>query len=1234
MIFNSKNIFIAIFLNLIFLVSVDAQNSEQGLPFIQNISPHESGFKGENYSIAQDGRQIMYFGNFNGLLEYDGNSWELIPVNGNPILTKDSHGNIFVGAFNQIYTIAHDSRGKLKLVSLLDSANFGQIKSIIVEGNKILFTTQTNLFVYDQNLQRLFNDPAFIHLFKLEKRLLINSPDLGLVECNFKKVIILPESKAFITKEILGIVPLKNGYLAVTSTGVFKVIHGVVTQINTLLSDLLQGGNYICNTVLSNKGVAIGTKNKGIIIIDQEGEITSIIDKNCGLYDNQINDLLVDESNSLWAAFSNGVARIETPSAYSYFDYNSGIGGNVNTILRFKGLLYVGTSDGLYVKKKRLPSALNGKKFEKYATISGECKKLLEVNNQLLASTSSGLYVIDKNPILILSDQTNTIQKSEYKKDVLFVSTANAIFSLQYKNGKWTILGGLKGFKSKVTSIAISNEGMIWVGTLNEGVFKIQFSNLTLIDAKITQFKKGNGLPSGSYWIDSYNSLKGVVFSTDSGLYRFNYVKNIFTKDSLIAFPKESKSMRVNPFIEDIDKNIWMSFEKENTSQKPILVAWNLPNVKQYTCISQPFNRVRDFICETIYPDTNLSVWFGGFNGLVRLDFKSLRESTSSVHTLIRRVTINRDSVLCENTEYNSIFSKSFTALSYRNRNISFNFTTPLYQKNNETLYQTKLEGFDKDWSEFSESTSKEYTNLNPGDYVFKVRSKDLFENISHEAIFKFTIKKPFFRTYYALFLCLLLLINAIMVLLNWRSYQFSKKEIRLNQLIDEKTEEYLNEKEKTESILANILPEKTVRELKDKDKASSVRFKMATVLFSDIQGFTKIAEVMSPDVLVDELDKLFIQFDKIIEKYNIEKIKTIGDAYMCAGGIPQKNRTNPIDVVLAALEMQNFIQEQQLKAESEGSTYWGLRIGVHTGPVVAGVIGKKKFTYDIWGDTVNIANRMETAGEGNMVNISEDTFLLINEFFDCVHRGKMPIKYKGEVDMYFVKGLKAEFSSDEQGMIPNREMRNKLNLLQFEDLEEFMFDKLQDELPKHLFYHNVKHTIDVVVHTEILAIEENVTSEELLLLKTASLFHDSGFLIDMKNHEVNSVKMAEEILPQFGYSKEQRAVVAELIMATQMPQKPKNHLQEIMCDADLDYLGRPDYLNVSRNLFRELIGLNLIKESEYDWNKLQLKFLQEHQYFTESAKKRRNQSKNKQLMKIIEQDYKFESDKLKEEKL
>lgn len=1238
MIFKSKNIFLSIFLIFIFSFTSLAQIVDQGLPFIRNITPSESGFKGNTFSITQDGRQIMYFGNFNGLLEYDGSSWNLIPVNGNPILAKDSHDNIFVGAFNQIYSLSHDSHGQLKLVALMDSVSFGQIISMFVEGDNIIFTTHNNLYVFNQSLQRLFNDPSFVHVFKVGKHIMINSPDLGLVRFNFKKVEILPESNFFIQKEILGIIPINSGYLAITNDGIFTVVNGKVTTLKTSLVSILKDGNYVCNTTLSNKNIAIGTKSKGIVIINRNGTVVSHIDKHRGLCDNKVNALYVDELNSLWAAFGNGIARIETPSAYSYLDYNSGIQGYVNAIIRYRGFLYVGTSEGIFVQRKRKETSIQnqefGTQFEKILGISSECNKVIIANNQLLASTNTGLYAIDGKTTVILSEPTGSIEKSQFRNDVVYAATGNTIYCLQFSKGEWTILGGLKGFKSKVTSIAESNEGMLWVGTLNEGVFCIEFKNSDFADAQVSQYKKGKGLPVGSYWIDTYNSLKGVVFSTVDGLYRFDFVKNSFVKDSLIAFPAESKSMRVNPFVEDRDKNIWMSFEKENTSQKPVLVAWNLPNVKQYACITQPFNRIRDFICETIFPDTNLTVWFGGFNGLVCLDFKKLKETNTMVRSLIRRVIINSDSTLCQNTEFNSFYRKNYTSLSYKNRNLKFEFTTPVYQKNNEIIYQTKLEGFDNDWSNFSVESWKEYTNLNPGEYTFKVRSKDLFENISQEAVFKFIIEKPFSQTYYAIILYVMLLISFISMLLSWRSYQFSMKEIRLNQLIDEKTEEYLNEKEKTESILANILPENTVKELKDKDKASSVRFKMATVLFSDIQGFTKIAEVMSPDVLVDELDKLFIQFDKIIEKYKIEKIKTIGDAYMCAGGIPQKNRTNPIDVVLAALEMQKFILEQKRKAESEGSTYWGLRIGVHTGPVVAGVIGKKKFTYDIWGDTVNIANRMETAGEGDMVNISEDTYLLINEFFNCEHRGKMPIKYKGEVDMYFVSGLKAEFSADESGMIPNKSLRNKLNLLQFEDLEEFMFDKLQDELPKNLYYHNVKHTIDVVVHTEILAMEENVTSEELLLLKTAALFHDSGFLIDIKNHEANGVKVAEEILPQFGYTKEQRAIIAELIMATKMPQTPKNKLEEIMCDADLDYLGRPDYLNVSQNLYRELLEQKNVSGSEYEWNKIQLNFLQQHRFFTDSAKKRRNQNKNKQLMKIIEQDYKFETDIQKSEKL
>ncbi len=154
--------------------------------------------------------------------------------------------------------------------------------------------------------------------------------------------------------------------------------------------------------------------------------------------------------------------------------------------------------------------------------------------------------------------------------------------------------------------------------------------------------------------------------------------------------------------------------------------------------------------------------------------------------------------------------------------------------------------------------------------------------------------------------------------------------------------------------------------------------------MFSDIQGFTKIAEEMNPEVLIDELDKFFFYFDSVVEKFGIEKIKTIGDAYMCAGGIPEKNRTNPVEVILAALEMKAYMKNLKETSELEGMKYWDIRIGIHTGTVVAGVVGQKKLSYDIWGDTVNTASRMESSGEAGKINISGTTYEFVKEFFTC----------------------------------------------------------------------------------------------------------------------------------------------------------------------------------------------------------------------------------------------------------
>jgi len=237
-------------------------------------------------------------------------------------------------------------------------------------------------------------------------------------------------------------------------------------------------------------------------------------------------------------------------------------------------------------------------------------------------------------------------------------------------------------------------------------------------------------------------------------------------------------------------------------------------------------------------------------------------------------------------------------------------------------------------------------------------------------------------------------------------------------------------EQEKSEKLLLNILPFEVAKQLKSKGRAGTRQYKLVSVLFTDFKGFSNISKTLDPKDLVSILDSYFAKFDEIIGAHYIEKIKTIGDAYMCAGGLPLSNKSNPIDAVLAGLEIQHYMNTLNDSKVLNNLPVWELRLGIHSGPVVAGVVGKKRFAYDIWGDTVNIASRMEQSGHVGWVNISGATYEYIKDFFDCDYRGKIETKNLGKIDMYFVNRIKPEFSRDKFGILPNDLMINKVNKL------------------------------------------------------------------------------------------------------------------------------------------------------------------------------------------------------------
>ncbi|MCB1307677.1 MAG: GAF domain-containing protein [Leptospiraceae bacterium] len=229
-----------------------------------------------------------------------------------------------------------------------------------------------------------------------------------------------------------------------------------------------------------------------------------------------------------------------------------------------------------------------------------------------------------------------------------------------------------------------------------------------------------------------------------------------------------------------------------------------------------------------------------------------------------------------------------------------------------------------------------------------------------------------------------------------------------------------------SDRLLANVLPAQVADELKREGTVEPLFYDSVTVMFTDFVGFTEASAKMLPHELISELDGLFSQFDEVIERNSLEKLKTIGDSYMCAGGLPLLNQTHAIDACLAALEIRAFILQMAEVKAALGFSYWQIRIGIHTGSVTAGVIGKNKFAYDIWGDTVNTASRMESSGEPGKINISDETHTLVQDLFECQYRGKKAARGKGEIDMYFLARIKPEYAADEDGLAPNELFHEK----------------------------------------------------------------------------------------------------------------------------------------------------------------------------------------------------------------
>lgn len=364
------------------------------------------------------------------------------------------------------------------------------------------------------------------------------------------------------------------------------------------------------------------------------------------------------------------------------------------------------------------------------------------------------------------------------------------------------------------------------------------------------------------------------------------------------------------------------------------------------------------------------------------------------------------------------------------------------------------------------------------------------------------------------------------------------------------------------------------------------------TVLFSDIQGFTKIAEHLDPERLVDELDRYFIYFDELVDRYNVEKIKTIGDAYMCAGGVPNPDSANPIEVTLVGLGMIEYVKERQASAGG----FWNIRVGLNTGLVVSGQLGNKKKVFDIWGDSVNTASRMESSGVPGEVNVSGDTYARICDYFECEYRGKMPVKYKGEIDMYFVKRLKPEFAEEGSTCRPNALLMQKIQTMKVDDILTLYTDKLRD-LPSDTY---VARFEALRLNCEMLCYSEALSPLNMMLAKLTLLY-------TFNNNECPKTSKIEvsqltEKLKKIHFDSEDIDGITKALSRMQQTRRPETIVEEIVHDSFSLLYTKKDIVRYLRQQY-ECAASKGSRFSKREWVKEQTSLMNSLRLYTNSAR-------------------------------
>ncbi|WP_316827153.1 triple tyrosine motif-containing protein [Pedobacter miscanthi] len=815
------------FLLLLCCFTVNSYASEIksiGVPYIENYPKSVYSSGNQNWSITKDKNGVMYFGNAEGLLTFDGRYWQKYQLPNRQIVRSvatDNKGRIYTGGFGEFgfWAIKNNRLSYNSLINLLpkDIKINDEIWKIYVDQDRVIFQSFSKIFIYKNNKIEVVKSPSsFLFLHKVRNRYLIEVLEKGLFELVGNRLIHIPNSEKLGKEGILSILPYKtDGFIIGTSKqGLFTYDGKDFAPLNTPANGYLKTYQLNNGVSLLGKYFAYGTILNGLIIIDENGRVVQRINKSSGLQNNTVLSLYADNEQNLWTGLDNGIDRIELNSPlYFYFD-KTGQFGTVYSSIIFNNKIYLGTNQGLFYSEWS-PDNLLPFNFRLIPNSQGQVWELAIIDNELICGHNSGTFKVNGDQIDWLSRSAGgwTIKKLNSNPNYLVQGTYTGLSLFTESPGS-----GLKfaakigGFDAPSRYVEQDNKGDIWVAHAYKGLYKLTLSpNYTSVTGT-KYFDEKNGLP-GNYNINIFNLENKIVFSSDAGFYTYDELSDKFTKYA--ALNKELGSFQSsNKIINAGGKKYWFI-----NHGKTALVNFSEPgkveiDSNQFSILDGRMVQYYENISRISSSIYLISVddGFVIYNPTAQLNLQKQKLPV----ILIRRVEDITDKFSLISETGNS---EDATEIENSRNNIRISYALPYYRQA-KVKFQFYLEGYSKAWSDWTYATQKDFTNLSAGNYVFKVRAKIDDSTVSEETLYAFTILRPWYLNNWAILFYAVLFV--VVLILGKKIYErkLQRDSQKISDRLQAEQEEILKQEAETnEKQIIKLQTEKLQAELASKNR-------------------------------------------------------------------------------------------------------------------------------------------------------------------------------------------------------------------------------------------------------------------------------------------------------------------------------------------------------------------------------------------------------------------------------